>query len=70
MSTKYSEALGIFWGASLFAGVFVGLLLYMFQFEILWAILCGGSIFLMFGMMIQGILMLMDKEKEDSETRE
>ena len=66
MKAKFDEALGLLWGAALFIGAAVSIII-GFRGKLLgWikAFLIGGCTFLITGLIFQGILTLLKKDKE------
>ena len=64
----FDEALGLFWGAAMFIGALVSIII-GFRGKLLgWikAFLIGGCIFLITGLIFQGILTLLKKEKDSA----
>lgn len=65
MNFKIQSAIGLFWAASLFIGILVGVLIgFKGNGKLNWifAILVGTLVFLILGLVIQGILTLFYKE--------
>ena len=63
---KLSEAKGLFWGASLFVGALVAIIIGFrgnMHSDWLFAVLVGGCAFLVCGLMAQGVLTLVKKDK-------
>lgn len=65
MNFKIQSAIGLFWAASLFIGILVGVLIgFKGNGKLNWifAILVGTLVFLILGLVIQGILTLFYKD--------
>lgn len=65
MNFKIHSAIGTFWAASLFIGILVGILIgFKGNGKLNWifAIIVGTLVFLILGLVIQGILTLFYKE--------
>ena len=66
MKNKFNEVVGIFWGASLFIGVLVTLIIGFngnYSSDWIKAVLIGICAFLIVGLIAQGIVTLMRKDK-------
>jgi hypothetical protein len=62
MENKYDEAKGVFWGASLFLGALITVLLGFKGDTWLFAGLVGGFTFLIVGLILQGMVALLSKK--------
>jgi len=63
MKNKFEEAIGLFWGASLFFGALVAFIAYSLIAIHLWqAVTIGVLSFLFVGLIAQGILTLIKKD--------
>lgn len=65
MNFKIQSAIGLFWAASLFIGILVGVLIgFKGNGKLNWifAVLVGTLVFLILGLVIQGILTLFYKD--------
>ena len=63
--SKFEEAKGLFWGASLFAGALTAVILGFrgnMRSDWLFAALAGGCVFLFFGLIAQGIITLLGRD--------
>jgi hypothetical protein len=63
-NNKYLEAIGIFWGASLFLGALVAVIIGFTRLNWIFAGITGGLSFLAFGLIIQGIITLLQKTEK------
>ena len=64
MKNKFDEAIGLFWGASLFIGVLVGVTVgFKGNLRSDWgeAVLIGSCVFFIMGLISQGVITLMKK---------
>ncbi|MCL2739991.1 MAG: hypothetical protein FWE47_02200 [Oscillospiraceae bacterium] len=62
MKNKFDEAIGLFWGASLFLGVLIAFICYaVISIHIWQAVTIGVLSFLTIGLIAQGILTLCKK---------
>jgi len=64
--SKFDEATGLFWGAALFFGALVTIIIGFkgnMRSDWLFAILTGGCAFLFCGLVAQGVLTLIKKDK-------
>ena len=65
---KFSEATGLFWGASLFLGALVCIIIGFrgnLYFDWIKAFLMGGCVFLITGLIFQGVVTLVKKTNND-----
>ena len=71
MQNKFNEAVGLFWGAVLFIGVLTTVIIGFCDngFGWLFAGLVGGCVFLISGLVVQGVLALVGKNKNEDNTR-
>ena len=68
-NNKTQEAIGLFWGAALFIGVLVSVIIGFrgnMRSDWLFAVLVGGCVFLAVGLMAQGTITIL-KEKDEKE---
>ena len=66
MKNKFNEAVGLFWGASLFIGALVGIIIGFNgngHSDWMRAGLIGACVFLIAGLIFHGIITLVKKEK-------
>jgi len=66
MGKKFDEAVGLFWGASLFIGVLVSIIIGFngnLRSDWIKAGLIGGCVFLITGLIAHGIMILIKKDK-------
>ena len=66
MKKKLDEAVGLFWGASLFIGVLVSIIIGFngnLRSDWIKACLIGGCVFLITGLVFHGIITLIKKDK-------
>ena len=62
---KFEEAKGLFWGASLFIGALTAVIMGFkgnMRSDWLFAILVGGGVFLICGLIAQGVITLLKKD--------
>ena len=66
---KFTEASGLFWGASLFMGALASIIILIRSGPMLYglivALLIGSCVFLTTGLIFQGIVTLLKKDKEE-----
>lgn len=62
MNNKYSEAIGVFWGASVFIGILSAVIIGINIQNWLLSGIIGLCIFLILGLSIQGIITLIKKQ--------
>ena len=60
---KYNEAIGLFWGASLFLGGLISVFVGFSSSNWVFGGIVGGLSFLICGLVVQGIITLMQKTK-------
>jgi len=66
LKKKFDEAVGLFWGASLFIGALVSIIIGFngnMKSDWLQACLIGGFVFLIIGLISHGIITLIKKDK-------
>ena len=66
MKNKFDEVVGMFWGASLFIGALVCVIVGFngnMRTDWIRAILVGGCVFLSVGLILHGIIILLRKDK-------
>jgi len=66
--SKFEEAKGLFWGASLFVGALVAVIMGFSgnrHSDWLFAGIIGGLVFLICGLIVQGIITLLKKGDQD-----
>lgn len=59
---KYGSAIGAFWGASLFLGALLAVILIFVGIGWLFSVIIGALTFLTCGLLVQGIVTLFKKE--------
>ena len=67
MKSNFNEATGLFWGAALFIGILVSLVIGFrgnMRSDWLYAILVGSCVFLILGLIAQGLISLFQKDNE------
>jgi len=70
MKQKYGAAIGVFWGASLFIGALTAVIIGFSgngRSDWIFAGIVGILVFLIAGLIIQGIITLLSKEEKEEE---
>ena len=66
MKNKFEEAVGLFWGAALFIGALVSVVLGFngnMRSDWIPSVLIGACVFLIMGLLFHGIIVLVKKDK-------